>query len=124
LLLLAGEGLRNFNLGKRRALLRDLITDASGSIRYSETFNVPASVLLETVREQGLESVVAKRRDSRYECGRRSGSWVKFRANREQDFVIGGYVPSASNFDSILVGCYEGENLMYAASVRADSCRL
>src|SRR5712692_4038901 len=60
LLLLAGQDLRNSGLEKRRALLRDLIADASRSIRYSEAFDVPAKVLLETVREQGLEGVVAK----------------------------------------------------------------
>jgi hypothetical protein len=32
--------------------------------------------------------------------------------------VIGGYMPSPKNFDSLLVGCYEGESLVYAARVR------
>ena len=45
--------------------------------------------------------------------------WVKWRANRGQEFVIGGYIPNGAALDSILVGYYEGRNLMYAASVRA-----
>lgn len=119
LLLLGGKDLRNHTLDKRRDLLRELITGVPDPIRHSDTFDVPAQALLQTVREHGLEGVVAKRRDSRYECGRRSGAWVKFRANRRQEFVIGGYVPSLTSFDSILVGCYEGKELKYAASVRA-----
>jgi hypothetical protein len=43
------------------------------------------------VKAQGLEGLVAKRRDSRYEPGQRSGAWQKVRINRGQEFVIGGY---------------------------------
>ena len=48
-------------------------------------------VLIESVKAQGLEGLVAKRRDSRYEPGLRSGAWLKMRVNRGQEFVIGGY---------------------------------
>jgi bifunctional non-homologous end joining protein LigD len=44
---------------------------------------------------------------------------VKWRANRGQEFVIGGYIPSGGAVDSILVGYYKGRDLKYAASVRA-----
>jgi bifunctional non-homologous end joining protein LigD len=40
------------------------------------------------------------------------------RARGGQEFVIGGYTPSPKNFDSLLVGYYEGESLIYAARVR------
>ena len=45
----------------------------------------------QSVKAQGLEGLVAKRRDSRYEPGLRSGAWLKMRVNRGQEFVIGGY---------------------------------
>ena|SRR6516162_660832 len=41
----------------------------------------------------GVEGLVAKRRNSRYEPGQRSGVWRKMRINRGQKFVIGGYTP-------------------------------
>jgi bifunctional non-homologous end joining protein LigD len=44
---------------------------------------------------------------------------LKWRANRRQEFVVGGYIPNGDVLDSILVGYYEGRDLMYAASVRA-----
>ena len=47
--------------------------------------------LIHSVKAQGLEGLVAKRRDSRYEPGLRSGAWLKMRINRGQEFVIGGY---------------------------------
>lgn len=71
------------------------------------------------IREKRLEGVVTKRRDSLYESGRRSGAWVKVRANRAQEFVVAGYVPSPRSLDSILVGHYQGRDLMYAVRVRA-----
>lgn len=78
-----------------------------------------AADLLEAVRQNGLEGVVAKRRNSSYRPGDRFGDWVKLRANRRQELVIGGFVPASSNFDSILVGYYRGRDLMYAARIRA-----
>jgi ATP-dependent DNA ligase len=47
-----------------------------------------------------------------------SGAWVKVRVNQGQELVIAGYVPASKNFESILVGYYEGNNLLYAARVR------
>jgi len=44
-------------------------------------------------REQGLKGVIGKRKDSAYQPGKRSGAWIKYRVNRGQEFVIGGYFP-------------------------------
>ena len=71
------------------------------------------------VRERKLEGIIAKRSDSRYETGRRSGSWVKMRFNCRQEFVIGGYTPSNLGLDAILVGFYQDNKLRFAGSVRA-----
>jgi ATP-dependent DNA ligase len=87
--------------------------------RYSEAFNVSLSELVQVVREHQLEGIVAKRAGSPYRSGERCGDWVKWRANRGQEFVIGGYLPNGNGLDSILVGYYAGRVLMYAASVRA-----
>jgi bifunctional non-homologous end joining protein LigD len=67
------------------------------------------------VRKLGLESVVGKRTGSVYEPGERSGAWIKHRTNREQDFVIGGYIPGAHGFDALLVGVYENKQLIFVA---------
>jgi ATP-dependent DNA ligase len=75
--------------------------------------------LMRAVRKHQLEGIVAKRGGSQYRSGERCGDWVKWRANRGQEFVIGGYFPNADALDSLLVGYYQGRDLMYAASVRA-----
>ena len=74
--------------------------------------------MLRAVHQQRLEGVIAKRKDSRYEAGKRSGSWAKYRLNRGQELVIGGYVPGTHGLDSIIVGYYRGKDLFYIARVR------
>jgi ATP-dependent DNA ligase len=115
---LAGADLRSKPLATRRDMLREVISKLPDTIRFSETFDVPASELMAAVRSNGLEGVVAKRRDSLYKPGDRSGAWVKVRANRGQELVIGGYFPGSTSFESILVGYYEGTDLMYAGRIR------
>jgi bifunctional non-homologous end joining protein LigD len=70
------------------------------------------------VKANGLEGLVAKRRDSLYEPGQRSGAWQKMRVNRGQPFVIAGYTLAARSFDAIVFGYYDGEKLMYAGRTR------
>jgi len=116
---LRGQDLRGEPLDIRRKMLREIVHALPDPIHYSETFEVPVEQLLQVVRERNLEGVVAKRRNSVYQPGKRSGAWVKLRANHREEFVIGGYVPSVKNFDAILVGCYEDGDLKYTASIRA-----
>lgn len=120
LLVLQGKDLTKEPLEKRRALLRRKVMPLlPDSIRYSETLEGSAAEIVEAVREQGLEGVVAKRRDSLYEAGKRSGAWQKMRINKVRDLVIGGYTLAPRNFDALLVGYREGRKLMYVAKVRA-----
>jgi len=67
--------------------------------------------LLEAARRQGLEGIVAKRCDSPYRPGKRTGEWIKTRVWRRQEFVIGGYIPGegrrAKRVGSLLVGYYD-----------------
>ena len=70
------------------------------------------------MRKLGLEGVVGKRIDSVYEPGERSGAWIKPRANMEQEFVVGGYIPGAPGFDALLIGVYEKKELIFFAKVK------
>ena len=118
LLILRGKDLRLSPLEERRKRLRKIVDGLPETIRYSETFAVQAATLMRVVRENGLEGIVAKRAGSTYRSGR-SGDWIKWRANRGQELVIGGYVPASSTLDSLLVGYYEGHDFVYAGRIRA-----
>jgi bifunctional non-homologous end joining protein LigD len=68
----------------------------------------------------GFEGVVGKRKDSRYEAGKRSQSWLKVKPTVSADFVIGGYTQgkgSRGTLGSILVGYWEKGKLHYASHV-------
>jgi hypothetical protein len=84
LFMLQGRDLRLSRLEERRKRLRKIVDQLPENIRYSETFAVPAATVVRVVRENGLESIVAKRAGSRYRSGR-SGDWLPWRANRGQE---------------------------------------
>jgi len=46
-------------------------------------------------------------------------AWVKYRFNKSGEFVIGGFMPGPHGVDSIILGQYEGKELMYVGRVRA-----
>jgi bifunctional non-homologous end joining protein LigD len=119
MLMLQGRYVRLWPLSERRNALREIIKALPMAVRYSETFNIPLAELTNAVRQNGLEEIVAKRAGSHYRSGERSADWLKWRANRGQEFVIGGYLPSGDILESILVGYYEGRDFIYAGSVRA-----
>ena len=118
-LVLAGQNVMGEPLDARRELLRrEIFPKLSEPIRSSPELSANLSTLIESVRAQGLEGLVAKRRDSRYEPGQRSGVWQKMRLNQGQEFVIGGYTPSGRTFDALIFGYYEDNRLLYAARTR------
>jgi ATP-dependent DNA ligase len=120
LLMLRGKDVRQlWPFDDRREQLREIVASLPDVIRFSETFIVALPELMGAVRKHQIEGIVAKHARSPYRSGERSFDWVKWRANRGQEFVIGGYIPNGDALDSLLVGYYERRNLMYAASVRA-----
>ena len=103
---------------ERRKLLKSVVVIRDKRIRIADYFEAAPKDLPSAVREQGLEGIIGKRKDSLYQPGKRSGAWIKYRVNRGQEFVIGGYFPGPHGFDSLIVGYYDGDDLMYVARTR------
>jgi DNA ligase D-like protein (predicted ligase) len=119
LLILAGKDVMGEPLTKRRELLeKRILPKLSEPIRYSPQLPGSLKDLVSSVKAQGLEGLVAKRADSSYEPGIRSGAWMKMRVNQGQELVIGGYTPSIKNFDALVIGYYDRDRLIYAARTR------
>jgi DNA ligase D-like protein (predicted ligase) len=119
LLVLEGQDVMGEPLVKRRELLEEhVLPKLAEPIRYSPVLEASLKDLIRSVKAQELEGLVAKRRNSKYEPGLRSGAWQKMRVNQGQEFVIAGYTPSPKNFDALVIGYYEGSKLMYAARTR------
>lgn len=79
------------------------------------------TALLRAAGERGLEGVIAKRLDSRYQPGRRTRTWLKVKNVRRQEVVIGGWLPGKGRREgelgALLVGYYAGDSLRYAGKV-------
>jgi bifunctional non-homologous end joining protein LigD len=120
LLHLNGKDLTREPLDDRRAALRQIVS-ATGdpTLLLSEPLPGTPEQIATAVQRLGLEGIVAKRRRSAYAAGRRSDAWVKVRFAKRQEFVIGGYKPTAANFDSLLVGYFDGAKLVCAGKVRS-----
>jgi len=117
LLHLDGIDLLKQPLDKRKAQL-EIVLRGSG-LEYTSELPGAADVVIQAVSQVGLEGVVAKRRDSLYEPGLRSRAWLKFKLQSRQEFVIGGYKPEESSFQSLVVGYYDGKQLRFAGRVKA-----
>jgi DNA ligase D-like protein (predicted ligase) len=119
LLVLKGKDVMGEPLTKRRALIEEhVLPELADPIRYSPVLGGSLKDLMRSVKAQGLEGLVAKRRDSKYEPGLRSGAWLKMRVNAGQELVIGGYTPSPKNFDALVIGYYQDGKLIYTARTR------
>jgi len=115
----AGRDVMREPLEKRRELLeKKVLPKLAEPIRYAASPDAALPVLVQSVKAQGLEGLVAKRRNSMYEPGLRSGAWMKMRVNRDQEFVIGGYTRGTQTFDALVFGYYEGATLTYVARTR------
>lgn len=115
-----GKNLRETPLENRQALLGKLLKKPPGVLRLSPGLGDDADALLAQARKLGLEGLIGKRAGSLYEAGRRSGSWIKLKLVREQEFVIGGYTePEGSRqcFGALIVGVYRGKNLVFTGKV-------
>ena len=117
---LDGEDVTPMPYTDRRRLLEALVP-SGGCWQVPAWHQGDGDALLEAARRRGLEGLVAKRLQSRYEPGKRSPNWRKVKIRREQEFVIGGWAPGEGNREgylgALLLGYYEGTTLRYAGKV-------
>ncbi|MBE0663124.1 MAG: DNA ligase D [Bacteroidales bacterium] len=115
LLWINGKDLMQIPLSERRTMLKQIIPENS-IIRFSENFEVNGTEFFDTAKKMGLEGIMAKKSDSTYSPGIRSKEWLKIKANKRQEMVIGGYTKNEDtpkSFSSLLLGVYDGGKLMY-----------
>src|SRR4029453_16675954 len=88
---LEGESLIDLPFVERRSRLEQILDRRNKTVQLSEAFE-DGRALEQAAIEQGLEGVMAKRAQSRYEAGRRSRDWLKVKPGKQrQEFVIAGY---------------------------------
>ena len=116
LLAIDGEDIRGQTLIDRKEKLENLMKDAPNNLYYSRYVKGFGNESFAAACEAGMEGIIGKKADSVY-SGNRNGDWVKLKCDKRQEFVIGGYSLSdkrISGVSSLLLGVYDGGELMYA----------
>ncbi|MEC3976702.1 DNA polymerase ligase N-terminal domain-containing protein [Amycolatopsis sp. H20-H5] len=120
LLHLDGHSCLELPYSRRRELLEDLGL-AGPHWQVPAHYRGDGGAVARASREHGLAGILAKRADSRYRPGRRTGDWLSITAPRVQRVVIGGFRPGggrrAATFGSLLLGIPHGDALRYVGNV-------
>lgn len=110
-------------LRERQARLVEVIADTQ--LQLCVALPGTLAAITRNVRRMGFEGIVAKNQGCEYQPDRRSFDWQKKVFEIKQEFVIGGYRPDANDrVDSLLIGVYEGSELMFASKLRAGLNRI
>ncbi len=115
-----GKNLMQLPFKERRLLLENIFPETGGRIRLSEVFAEKGEDFFKAAEELGLEGIIAKNGESTYSPGYRSKSWLKIKAHKRQEAVIGGYTINEGTdklFSALLLGIYENGKLQFAGKV-------
>jgi bifunctional non-homologous end joining protein LigD len=118
---LDGRPLEGLPYSERRGLLTSFFPNGSGWLCPPNFPGEDLDDVLTASAANGLEGVVAKRLDSRYEPGARSAGWLKIKNQLRQEVVVAGWKPGKGNrtgqIGSLLVGVYDDGELLYSGHV-------
>jgi bifunctional non-homologous end joining protein LigD len=107
-------------LVERREQLAALLDPGEDTLRLSQAFD-DGEALFAAAKAQGLEGIVAKKAQSRYQPGRRTRDWLKIKTRHEQELVVAGYTKGkgkrAGRLGALVLGVMEGGELVYAGNV-------
>jgi bifunctional non-homologous end joining protein LigD len=114
-----GYNLMELELTERKAILSELALEHT-IIKISRDFETSGIEFLEAAKKMGLEGIMAKRKESAYIAGDRTQDWLKIKANKRQEVVVGGYtknVGSSKPFSALLVGVYQKGKFVYTGKI-------
>jgi DNA ligase D-like protein (predicted ligase) len=116
---LEGQDVRALPLLARKRLLKEAFDLGQGVVRFTAHRKRDGEKFFAEACQQGWEGLIAKRADSRY-ATTRSRDWLKFKCEKGQEMVIGGFTAprgAREEFGALLLGHYDGDRLLYAGKV-------
>ncbi len=115
-----GKSLTKLPLMERKRILKDSLPEGS-NVLLCDFIEEKGEAYFKLALEKGLEGVVAKRKNSQYEEGLRTGSWLKIKKLKTCDCVIFGYTRGeavrAKTFGALLLGVYDNGKPVYVGKV-------
>lgn len=103
-------------LMERKSLLANVFTETN-QLSISRYIEEKGIELFQLAKQQNLEGIVAKRKDSKYWFGKNTKDWIKCKIMQDDDFVICGYILKQNNMTSLVIGQYSGTELIYKGHV-------
>lgn len=104
-------------LMERKKLLEECFIEESSKIAYSRYIEKNGVKLFELAKQQKLEGIVAKKKDSLYWFGKETRDWVKIKVMTDEDYVLCGYILKPNNMTSFVIGQYDGDILVYKGHI-------
>ena len=114
-----GYDLKHLPLLIRKQILAAVLEETD-ILRISQHFETSGTEFFEAAIQMGLEGMMAKRKDSLYQIGNRTKDWLKIKANKRQEVVIGGFTRNSGSgkpFSALLVGVFEKKKLVYTGKI-------
>jgi bifunctional non-homologous end joining protein LigD len=111
LLYLNNQDLRGLPLSERSSILRDILKPDEHIFLTDDYLD--GQKLYEMMKERSMEGIVSKRLSSLYQGGKKHNDWLKIKINRKMLTVIGGIILKNNYPNSLLLGIYNDENLVY-----------
>ena len=115
LLELNGHDTTGLKLIERKELLQKLIPE-NEAIKYSGHILEKGKSFFQVTEEKNLEGIMAKKIDSKYYPGKRSGDWLKIKRHKTQEAIIAGYTQPAGSrkyFGALILASKEGSHFKY-----------
>jgi bifunctional non-homologous end joining protein LigD len=111
---LDGKSLIDKPLTARKDILRKIIPEDHDILKFSDSFD-DGIALFNQLEALDWEGIIAKRKDSIYQPGKRTKNWLKIPTRKQQEFVVGGWAESTSGrpFRTLIFGYYENNKLVY-----------
>lgn len=104
-------------LTERKELLQKAVKSEDSRFAVSRFIEKNGTAFYDLTKQQELEGIVAKRKDSRYYFDRRTKDWIKIKYLKDDDFIVLGYVPKENKMNSIILGQYKNNQLIYKGHV-------
>ena len=102
---------------ERKELLQKAVKSENSLFAVSRFIEENGTAFYQLAEKQELEGIVAKKKESHYYFDKRTKDWIKIKNLQDDDFVVLGYVPKENNMNSIILGQYSNNDLIYKGHV-------
>lgn len=112
-----GERITDKPLIERKKLMAENLSESS-ALSISRYIEKEGVAFFELAKKQGLEGIVAKKKDGKYYIGKRTREWVKIKVMQDEDLLVCGYQPDEDGFvKDLVLGYYDGDKLKLRGKV-------